>query len=246
MAVPVISLPSSILQYIQWQEYEFIAVATNGPITWTSTALPTGMTLNASTGRIYGTPSVPGVCNVTLTATNGTAESSKIDLVFGVRAAAFAQHSGVDLSIDVANGGKTASEDMVAQPDLPIIEVKEGDDLLCYIRWKRKGTILDLPITKLQFAFREFASESTIILGNTFAKKAAGQLAHCILHVKFDREKLTMLADYEDDVETGFIGVADIEWVETNTTNPLVGPATIRRTTQSFRVKVVRDFGEVP
>jgi hypothetical protein len=46
--------------------------------TWTATGLPTGLSINATTGSITGTPSTSGVSSVTVTATDGAGFSGTI------------------------------------------------------------------------------------------------------------------------------------------------------------------------
>jgi len=47
-----------------------------GPFAWTSTSLPSGLTLDPTTGAITGTPSTPGTYHVTLTATDSDDENA--------------------------------------------------------------------------------------------------------------------------------------------------------------------------
>lgn len=59
----------------------------DAPITWTTTAgaLPSGMTLNASTGAITGIPDATGTTKFTVRATNGTGASDKaLSIVVGL------------------------------------------------------------------------------------------------------------------------------------------------------------------
>jgi type VI secretion system secreted protein VgrG len=54
--------------------YAFTVTATGSPTpTFTSTTLPAGLSLDATTGVISGTPTTPGTTTVTVTATNGVA-----------------------------------------------------------------------------------------------------------------------------------------------------------------------------
>ena len=48
----------------------FQIVATNGPTAFSATGLPAGLSLNATTGLLSGTPAVAGTSNVTLSVTN--------------------------------------------------------------------------------------------------------------------------------------------------------------------------------
>jgi hypothetical protein len=58
--------------------YSFTLQATPGtpPFTWTSSPLPAGLTLNASSGEISGTPTAAGTSNVTITLTDFTGDTS--------------------------------------------------------------------------------------------------------------------------------------------------------------------------
>jgi Ricin-type beta-trefoil lectin domain/Putative Ig domain/Subtilase family len=55
----------------------------NQPLTWKATGLPPGLTLNASTGVITGTPSWPEVYLPVITATDPTGASGSIDISAG-------------------------------------------------------------------------------------------------------------------------------------------------------------------
>lgn len=57
--------------------YEVTASGT-GPITYNATNLPAGLTFNATTHQITGTPTVAGTYNITLTATNAGGTDTKV------------------------------------------------------------------------------------------------------------------------------------------------------------------------
>jgi hypothetical protein len=66
---PVINSPSVVSMPVN-QPFSIQLTATNSPTVWTATPLPAGLTLNASTGVISGTPTTVGATSTALTAKN--------------------------------------------------------------------------------------------------------------------------------------------------------------------------------
>ncbi len=56
--------------------FSYTITASNSPTSYAAAGLPTGLTVNTSTGAIYGTPSVTGTSSVTISATNATGTGS--------------------------------------------------------------------------------------------------------------------------------------------------------------------------
>ena len=73
---PVITSPSSAPGTAGVPFSTYLIAATGLPTTYTATGLPAGLTLNALTGAINGTPTTSGTSIVTLTATNSAGSSS--------------------------------------------------------------------------------------------------------------------------------------------------------------------------
>lgn len=70
----------------------YTITASNTPISYNATGLPSGLNINTSTGVISGTPSVPGTTNTTISATNATGTGSAT-LVFTIASAPTALES---------------------------------------------------------------------------------------------------------------------------------------------------------
>ena len=70
--------------------FSYTITATNNPTTFSASPLPTGLSVNTSTGVISGTPTTAGTTNVTITASNGAGPcntSAQQTLVITIRAA---------------------------------------------------------------------------------------------------------------------------------------------------------------
>jgi hypothetical protein len=72
-------------------QFGYQTAASNSPTSYSVAAgstLPAGLSLNAATGLISGTPTAAGTIPVTLTATNARGTSSPFTLTFTITAAA--------------------------------------------------------------------------------------------------------------------------------------------------------------
>src|SRR5690554_5405073 len=81
MAVPVIDPRTSIQVAIVDEAFTFQLAAFNSPTTWTALHLPAGMSINASTGLISGTPTTPGLYQVAIKASNNDGEDQVFLLI---------------------------------------------------------------------------------------------------------------------------------------------------------------------
>jgi len=244
MDIPVINLTTSVLGYAQWQNWSYQPWATGltGTDTWTSSALPPGMTLNAATGTLSGACATAGVYNVGLQVSNANGSSAPIMLTIGIDPRAFSAHSGVDLFIDTATGAVTATPPgtTAVTTTVPswLFSLKEGDDLLLFVHFVRDGTILDLgALTELTFGMKQFEPERTLVLSTDFGRTGAGDETIYIAYIHFESADFkAALSDYESDTGTSFIPLAEIAWKEPNATDPKIGPDVLQRRSATFNV----------
>jgi hypothetical protein len=87
LGLPTINSPTAAAGTVS-SAFTYDITSTGSPISYAATGLPTGLSLNTSTGAITGTPVAPGVATVTLTSTNPTGTSSPVTLTITVAAAA--------------------------------------------------------------------------------------------------------------------------------------------------------------
>ncbi|WP_170266625.1 choice-of-anchor D domain-containing protein [Brevifollis gellanilyticus] len=77
-AVPVLTVPPFIPQAAISANYELAIPTENGPVTYTATNLPKGLTLSNATGKITGYPTEAKTSSVTVKAKNVQGDSSSI------------------------------------------------------------------------------------------------------------------------------------------------------------------------
>ena len=78
--VPVITSSTAVSATTLNVPFSYQITASNSPTSFTAGNLPVGLSVNTSTGLISGTPTVPGVSLVPLTATNGNGVSATVNL----------------------------------------------------------------------------------------------------------------------------------------------------------------------
>ncbi len=81
--MPVVTSPLTATGIVN-KAFSYTATATNMPTGWTATPLPPGLTVNATTGVISGTPSATGTTNVVLTGSNANGAGPSSTLVITV------------------------------------------------------------------------------------------------------------------------------------------------------------------
>lgn len=199
-------------------------------------------------GHLSGAATVPGISTVRLTATNGDpATSAEVLFTIAIEPAAAAPDGNADLVWDLETNRISRQSLSVlttpADPAAPVLDVKEGDDLMIRLRFVKGGTFIDLAATTLRFVLKEYEPEGEIVAGDTFVKEGEGTGASYLLHVQFIAAALaSSLSNYEADAGTFYNGLGEFEVVFSNAES--IGPTTLTRSSATFIARVERDLAE--
>ena len=254
MPAPVIDPTTSILGYRQWLYWEYQPYASNAPTSWACTGLPPGMSVNATTGKISGAGSVPGIFQASLTATNASGTSSPLVLTIGIEESAILANSAADLTVDLRSGtvvgtsSSTSASSSGSTTAQAVLYAKENDDFLLVIRFQKAGSYIDLNLVSLKLGLKELEPENIVVIGGgatsdvDFKKFGSGSGAYYVIPASFRGDALaSALSNYEQDYGTTFNALAELEWIE-DANWAGVGPAQLRRTSRTFWVTVERDL----
>ncbi len=247
MAAPVIDTTQSVLFYRQRQTWAFQPFASNSPTAWQSSALPPGATLDPDTGRITASVTLPGVYVFSLIASNGSGSSDAVVFTCGIEPGSNITPSGIlEVFVDLTtrlvslNKGSFVAADASKQE---LFSVKRGDDLVMHVVFLRGGVAADLNISTLKITGKQFDGEEVVISGDEWQKTGEGEDAAYRLYVQIASDAVdSALSDVEKDTSTEFIALTELEWTETNSYTPQVGPPHLRASSLTFGTKIVRDL----
>lgn len=197
-------------------------------------------------GHLSGAATLPGISTLRLTASNGDGASAEVRFTIGIEPAANAPDGNIDLVWDLATNIVSRQDTSGAAPSAgndPVLNVKEGDDLMARMRFRKGGTFIDLAVTGLRFALKEFEPEGEIVVGNTFVKEGEDTTANYLFYAQFIASALaSSLSNYEADGGTFYVGLGEFEVTFTNPES--IGPAELVRSSATFAVRVERDIAE--
>lgn len=215
---------------------------------WSADSLPEGIQIDPATGLISGAPTVAGVYNVNLRARNSDGQSADHIIVIGVEPNRYLQDASIEIDINLRDGRvRLAGPPEVSsgsQPEgpQPILHVKSGDQLVLSVGFMKDETLVELPLDQIRFGLKEFEPERLHLVNDgSFTQVGQFEDARYQIVAEFDDAALdSILSGYEDDVDTYFDAVAEIEFV---TLYEHFGEVReMRRTTRSFLVRVHREM----
>ena len=244
MAIPVISNTTSVLGFRKKQEFAYQPYASNTPTSWAATGLPTGVTINTTTGLISGAATIPGVYVVSLTASNATGPSTPHQIAIGIEDGPLNDSIGIEINVDVRTGYVAASGQSQPDPDKAVLFAKRGDVLFLDVGFWRDDVLQDLPIADLKFQMREFDGETILVTSNGLIEDiGTSDAPRYRIAVDFSGPELDgVLGGYESDLRTGFLAIAELQWILMHGSPALPTSETATRSSQTFRVYVQRDL----
>ncbi len=244
MAIPVISNTTSVLGFRKKQEFAYQPYASNTPTSWAATGLPTGVTINTTTGLISGAATIPGVYVVSLTASNATGPSTPHQIAIGIEDGPLNDSIGIEINVDVRTGYVAASGQSQPDPDKAVLFAKRGDVLFLDVGFWRDDVLQDLPIADLKFQMREFDGETILVTSNGLIEDiGTSDAPRYRIAVDFSGPELDgVLGGYESDLRTGFLAIAELQWILMHGSPALPTAETATRSSQTFRVYVQRDL----
>lgn len=258
MAIPVIQTSTSVLEFDQYEYWEFRPVAIGPATSWSiDPAAPTGMEFDASLGMISGSGLRQGIYQIALRALNADGESLPLVLTVGIRSAPERRRTwAVDVDIDIVSrravvsgsttAGGTVTVDNVARTYAH--GVKYRDDLLYHVRFFKGATRLDLDLAELAWSLKASAEEPVLAAGNTWRKIGSGADAVYALHVALDDQQLVAAVQDADQAgpEAFFVGMGEFEWLQNNNDFDAVGPEVVRGSSHGMPVLVFGDQNQIP
>ena len=165
----------------------------------------------------------------------------------GIEASAEDLTSGLTATLDLDT--RELAFDNLATPSSssttiePLFSVKRGDTRILSLRFVKGGTVCDLALASLKFGLKELDPDNLILSSTVWARSGSGPDTRYRIPVTFASDDLeSALSNYEGDQATYFAALGEIEWVE-NADHPPIGfPTTMRGSSKTFFVGVIRDL----
>ena len=249
MPLPVINPTTSILAYRKGEYFAYQPAATNIPTSWSAMGLPPGMTINPLTGLIQGAPTVQGVYDVTLVASNAEGTSIPLVVPVGVEAVPFGMDASLEIDFDLDTGIVKRTRGGTGAQAKDVLFGKRGDKLVVSVGLIKDGALMDVPLVALTIGVKEFEPDPLIIL-NDGAFRRSGDYDTTRFQVVVDLDNPNLpggqslpgtLGDYEEDAGTGFDGLGEIQLTHLHA--PVEGMAMqmLTRSSRNFTFRIERD-----
>ena len=249
MPVPVINPTTSILAYRKGEYFAYQPAATNSPTSWSATGLPPGMTINPTTGLIQGAPTIQGVYDVTLIASNASGPSAPLVVPVGVEAVPYETDASIEIDFDLDTGLVTRTRGSGGSKDA-VIFGKRGDKFVVAVGLIKDGVLMDIPVVALCIGVKEFEPDPLIILNDGLFRRS-GDYETTRYKVVVDLNNPSIpggrplpgaLSDYEADSGTGFDGIGEIQLMYLYAPVEGMMMESFTRSSKNFTFRIERDL----
>lgn len=244
MAIPVISNTTSVLGYRKGQYFEYQMQATNSPTSWTANGLPSGMSINSS-GLVSGAAISAGVYLLKVITTNGDGPSAPLELAMGIEDTNFNDGIGIEVNIDLRSGavsvpGITPSSSQASQA---VMFLKYGDKVFLDIGFLKGEELQTMAMASIVMNVREFDGETALVQSNGGLEiiGTSDRPRYRILVDLDTPELLNALGNYQNDYQTTFDAIAEIEW-RVDYLEPGALADEVIRSSKTFRIAIDRDL----
>lgn len=151
MPAPTISNLTGIFLLGVGESLNYTPFASESPTSWACSGLPSGISINTTTGVISGAPVAAGISTCSLTATNGTGTSLALAFIINVVAAPLADEGLVEINYDIQTG-------QITNPSIssgPQLYAKNGDVIPIALALVRAGIMRTASITNVKATLRD-------------------------------------------------------------------------------------------
>ena len=223
MPIPVIDTRTSEQAWLTGRPQEWQPYATESPTSWSATGLPSGVSINTSTGLVSGTPTSRGVAIASIVATNAHGDSAPLLVPFSVRGAAGLSQDSLDqlsllIDFDLTTGEITipgidppaaigveelAQETATTRIKRELMRVKSGEEFPILVGFKRDGVLQDIDVTRIELSARENEPEESYEItedSSAVTKVGSGEDTRFRTSLRISEELLEgVFSNFEDD-----------------------------------------------
>jgi hypothetical protein len=226
MPVPIIDPTTSVLTVPRGRAFAFqpaLAPGSTAATGWSivSGGLPTGLSLNTSTGRISGTADLESegsTFRFGLRATNGDGNSETVNLTIGIEYASTDADGGLQAVIDLDSGCLGfIGLSQITEDNRAVCHVKRGDEFPLTVQFVRRGMVVDLPSVTVRATAKREEMDPPIDLqaADDFLvyRQGAGETTRYTIWLSLKADKLGLdLQDEEKPEGTAVQYLGEVHW----------------------------------
>lgn len=246
MPAPTIDTTTSVLGFRQGEGWQYQPATTNSPAptSWAWTGLPPGVSANATTGKLTGPATAPGVFLARVTATNGDGTSTPVVVTIGIYGASYLDDGAVPINWDIRTNRVYPHGVAEWQPGQAVIYAKSGDDVLLDIGFTADGGASFVPVgpALLKLGIKETDPQAALAVSPGIFETVGewDQTRYRIIGTLTAASIRRALRSYESETGTYFDAYAELELQQVVSFDG--ESRTLIRSSQSFILRLVREI----